>query len=873
MFLFLGLTVDQGKSIFSISKPGAYYLSYNLILKTNAKATFTGAVILERDELSGATLKSVGESNGESVELSGAGVLRLTVFNSISIGIQFNKTNNESADAAILQPGSTFTVALVTTAGAVPGFSFKLELGIRIEEGITKELGDWSTGMKGAFHISVGFLPSRSYVQAICDGVYMLSVNLVLKGISGGESVVRLMVNQFQVRDIQIVFDNTTLKTKTLNIHQIINLYKSDIVKITILSKKKELQVLQESTYSMVLVNKISQHTNGFHTRLRSNFSVSSINKQILISGWPTDFNEVTEFKSPSTFSQLVNNRDFSSPQRGIYLITANLKIQWGPASNTNLTISLYSQPSQFALIKKTVSRDGYSNLTDVSLTTTAELERTDPVSVAIENQNGHVLVLPGSSFSAVQLPIYYPGILARLTAAKAFSQTGWKTINGWKTDQIHGGYDFLSGVNSSSGKYRIPNDGLYIVSAVVIVEDLEEVEALITNSKDLRVENGIFTKVGNPTSTMTINVGGIMQLKKADEVFVAVNSPSDTDWSIKGNTGFSVAYIGQNSHAFRAQTQTTSKVLKIGWVTITNWQAKLHFGGSFTSSSGTYVTPVSGVYYSTAIVILGNADSTMTGSQYALAIMINGVQVTGLYAHMSGPKTVPNTRRYYPLFLSGSFNAKKGDVVTLAVYSSQDSDYNIFELSSWSLCLLTENNDASQTGFSTSKNLQQNFLSTLSNTWYSIDNWKIAANAIGSFYTPSSIHFDDGKSVTIQTTGFYFIAANIYIQREASPSVIKLALFIQGELQQNGITYENIRKWDSFTLHLSGVAFLMQGDVVKLMISSTAEFDGLMIFKDSAFTIVMLPIAERFPGASLISMVRRHFHLVSYTPFTFAIP
>ena len=846
--------MDERKSTFSINKPGAYYLSYNLILKTDAKEKFVGAVILEKDVLSGAVLKSIGDSNATTLELTGAGVIRLTAFNSISVGVHFNKTNSISSTASI-QPGSTFTVTLVTTAGAVPGFSFTLERDFIVEASRMKELSDWSTRMKGAFHISVGFLPARSYVQAICDGIYMFSVNLILKGTNGAASVFKLFVNQYVLREIEITFEGS--KIQMLNIQKVMNLYKSDIVKLSISARKNDIQILTESTYSMILVNKVSQHTTGFSTRLKSNFSVVTANKKETISGWPTDYNDVTEFKSPSTFSQLVNKKDFSAPNRGIYLITVNLRIKWESVAGTALNVSIYSQPALFTLVQRTISHHGHSNQTGISLSTAAELERTDAVSVTIELQQGKALVLPGSSFSAIQLPIYYPGMLSRLTSGHKFSTTGWTFITNWKTDQIEGGYDFLNSVNFVSGAYRIPNEGLYLVSANIIVTDSEVVEALVSINKDLNVENGIFTKVGNPATSMTINVEGVMQLKKSDQVYIAVNSPSDTDWSIKGNTGLSVAYIGKSSHAFRAQTTATTKVSKIGWTNITNWQTKLQVGSSFIMSSGKFITPVSGVYHLAANVILGNADSSLFGSQYGLAVLVNGVRSKGLNAHKSGPETTPSLRRYYPLCLSGSFRIKKGDVVTLAVYTSNDNDYNILELSSWSLLLLTENTDTSQIGFSMSKNVQQNFIGTESNTWSAIDNWKTVANAVGSFYTPSMIHFDDGKSVTIQMTGFYLISANIYIQSEKLPSVMKLALFIERELQQNGITYENNLKWKAFTMHFSGVAFLMQGDTIQLMISCSSKFDGLMILKDSGFSMVMLPIAERFPGFSLLSMVR----------------
>ena len=847
--------MGEARSAFLISTPGAYSIAYNLILKSTTKAAFTGGIVLDNDFATGITLKSLRERNDGREHVSAAAVLRLTVFNNITVALHINKAGNENATVEI-EPGSTFSLALVTTAGAVPAFSFRLQNPVMVTGKSEKHLSGWFAGVKGAFHVSVGFLPSRDYVQAICDGIYIFYLNLNLKGVVNGAAVVKLKINQFVLREVEVNFHNTT--SKNLNINQLMHLYKADIVKIAITSLNHDTEVLLESTFSMSLVNKVSQHTSGFSSRLRNNISISRTNSLVTVSGWPTDFNEVSEFKSPSLFSRLVNNnQDFSAPERGIYLITVNLALRWESVADTQLTATVYSQPSKFHLVKKTVRHTGTTNLTDVSLITTAELESVNPVSVTIQIQHGQVYLLPGSSYAIVQLPIFYPGMLERLTKAIGFSKTGWHAINNWKADEIRGGYDFLSGTNSSSGKYRVPYDGLYTASANIIVEDLGEVQAFITNSKELKFENGVFTKVGNPTSTMTLNFGGIMELKKNDEVYVMVNSPSDTDWSIKGNTGFSVAYVGQNSHAFRAYLSSVVQVVKSGWTNITTWQVPLQYGASFQPSTGQFVVPVSGVYYTTATVILGNADSEVSGAEYVSAILINSVQVTGLFAHMSGPGTAPKIRRFYPLFLSGSFKANKGDVVTLGVYSSNDISFTILEFSSWSTFLVTENDNAAQIGFSTTKNIEQNFIRTVSNEWYDLDNWVADSRTPGSFYTPSYINFDDGKSATIRITGFYSVSANIKVQGEPSPSIFKMALFIQDELQQNGISYENVRKWPSHTLHFSGTAFLREGETVKLKISSTASFNGLLIFRESGYSIVRLPIAELFPGASLISMVR----------------
>lgn len=820
-------------------------------------------MVIDNDPASGLVLKNIQRSNGATVHVTAAGVLRLTSFNNVSVIMNFNKSSTENGTVTI-QPGSTLTMALVTTAGVVPAFSFKLKHNVAIPENYVKSLSDWFTGMKGAFHVSVGFLPSRNYVQAICDGIYMLSINLILKGAPNGTSVIKVTVNQFVLQEVQIKFDNST--TRNWNIQQIMSLYKADIVKMSVTALKYDSEVLLDSTFSMTLVNKKSPHTSGFNAYLRSNFTINSIDNIVPISGWPNDFNGLTEFKSPEVFSQLVNDRqDFSAPQRGVYVITANLKLQWESVINAELTASIYSNPSKFHLAKKTIRYDGSRDIIFISLSTTAEIQNIDPLSVSIQIQYGTAYVLSGSSFSVVQLPIFYPGMLGRLIRANSFSKTGWHAISSWKTEEVKGGYDFLTSTNSTSGKYKVPIEGLYMVSANIIIEDLEEVQAFITNNEDLRFEDGIFTKVGNPTSTMTLNVGGIMQLKKNDLVYVMVNSPSDTDWSVKANTGFSIAYIGQQSHVFRAYVPSVIQVTKAEWTNISNWRVSLQHGSSFTSSSGTFLIPVSGVYHTTAIAILRNADSEITGSEYNLAILINGVPVTGLRAHMSGPDSVPRLRRFYPLFMSGSFKAHKGDVVTLGVHSSKDTSFDILEFSTWSLFLVAEDNNLAQIGFSTSKSVLQYFPKTVSDEWYEMDNWRSGTSNVGSFYTPSYINFDDGIGATIRMTGFYLISANIKVQGDPSPSLFKLALFIQDELQQNGISYENIRKWNSFTLHLVGVAFLVEGETVKLKIASTGKFDGLVIFKESGFSMVRLQIAERFPGASLISTVSKEIQSVRF--------
>ncbi|XP_065053803.1 uncharacterized protein LOC135682724 [Rhopilema esculentum] len=265
--------------------------------------------------------------------------------------------------------------------------------------------------------------------------------------------------------------------------------------------------------------------------------------------------------------------------------------------------------------------------------------------------------------------------------------------------------------------------------------------------------------------------------------------------------------------------------------------------------------------------IILQDADQVESSSKYKIAIRINGIPVSGLSASRV-PMITPPRRRYYPLFLSGSFKATKGDVISLATYSAVDSSYAILVSSSWSMFLVAEDGNSDQVGFAGPKKSTQNMFSTEASSWFDVNNWQPSSSNLGSFYTPSKINFDDSNMAIIKTTGFYLISANVEIQHSSeAPPVMKIALFIQNELQQNGITYENIRGWNSFSMHFNGVAFLIEGDTVSLKITSTSNFDGLVINQESGFSITRLPVAELFPAASLTALAKFKIPLATSLP------
>ena len=838
--------------------PGVYYISYSLHLKTTSQSNIIGGLVIDSDLKSGLALQSYGNANVASSSLAAAGFIRLTSFNNISVAL---KAIDGQSNAVELLPGSSFSVASITTAGMVPAFSFSLTQNLTFVNNNTGLVTGWSEDKKGEFHVSTGFVNSKNFVQVICDGIYLFSANIVIKGPLNSKAILTFTVNLATLHEIKLDFQNQT--TLSVNIHQIMSSYKADIVKISITSFDSKIEILKESSFSASLINKISQHTTGFASFLRFNFTIPGNNVHLPITGWPTDFNGVAEFKSPNLFAQLVNNKqDFNPPQRGIYLITTNLVVQCDVVTCTDVTVSIYSPASKFVLASRTITRIfGPNQSAYISVTSAADITSTSSFAVAVKSKTGKVFVMPGSSFAVCQLPIYYPGMLARLTKPISFSVIkNWQTVTGWKTSQIKGDYDFFGNMNETSGKYEIPLDGIYLLSANVIIVDMEQAEAFITVGKTFDLTKGFFTSTGNPQAVTTLNFGGLMNLKRGDQVYLTIKSDSDSDWSVKENSGFSVAYIGQSSHALLASVKDQILVRSTGWTKISSLQAEINNGGSFQTNSGQFVVPVSGIYHVMVNIILQDADQVESSSKYKIAIRINDIPVSGLSASRV-PTSVPPRRRYYPLFLSGSFKATKGDVISLATYSAVDSSYAILVSSSWSMFLVTEDGNSDQVGFAGPKKSNQNMFSTEASSWFDVNNWQPSSSNLGSFYTPSKINFDDSNKAIIKTTGFYLISANVEIQHSSeAPPVMKIALFIQNELQQNGITYENIRGWNSFSMHFNGAAFLIEGDTVSLKITSTSNFDGLVINKESGFSITRLPVAELFPAASLTAMVRMSY-------------
>eukprot|EP00794_Sanderia_malayensis_P003190 gene3190-3661_t len=848
--------LSDNKATFTINKPGIYYVSYNLRLSAISGAKYRAAVVIDNDVTNGQSMTCRAEASGESFDVSGNGFIKLTEFNKISIMLEVIHTGNITTTVTT---DSSISFSLITTAGVIPSFSFSMQTDVTVKPRLLTGLDNWSEEQSGEFHTSVGFVTGRPFIQVIFEGIYLVSANLILETKMQKASLrVQIKINDMILRQIHETLGNTTVKT--ININQVMYLKKADSISLQLKTEDNDIEVKRQSSWSASLINQISKHTIGFHSIMRSSAIVNTINSYHSIPNWPTAFDSKTEFKSPTVFTNLVNNnRDFNPSNRGIFIATANIILSCTSLIGKQVTISIYSQAASFSITSRIITgsnRVGCSNTktsVTVSLSSALDLLKIQSISVSVKTNVSSVTILPGSNFAVCQLMIFYPGMLGRLTATASYSTVGWQTLRGWKTNEIKGGYDFLSSLNATTGQYRVPIDGIYLVSTNIVVNDLSQVEALVSTGGKIDIANGMYIKIGNPTPVMTLNIAGIIELQRNDELSVMLNSPSDTDWSVKENSGFSIAYVGRNSHCFRAYLPVSIKVSSNGWIGTSNWHAQLVYGSAFTPASGKFKIPVSGVYYTTASLILENADSEVQNSYFQMAIKVNGEVVNSLKAHRSGPKRTPSRRRYYPLFISGSYRAARGDIVTLDVYSNYVTSYSILDNSGWSMLLVADDSNTDQVGFNVPRSGIKNFFAAYGGQWYTINSWQPYIQAKGAFYTSSKLNFDDGAQATIRSTGFYAISANIKLFCENSQSAFSLALFIEDELQQNGLMYENQREWTTFTMHFSGVAFLTEDQTVKLKISSAANFIGSAIKVDSGFSIVKLQLAEPFPGASVI--------------------
>ena len=181
------------------------------------------------------------------------------------------------------------------------------------------------------------------------------------------------------------------------------------------------------------------------------------------------------------------------------------------------------------------------------------------------------------------------------------------------------------------------------------------------------------------------MTVAGLRKLKKHDYLSVVVsrNGGAQSTFTVQSNSAGFSACILDTAVAFSSTKGGSQPVTKTGWTEVTGSSSystegyKGLFGHqAFNSRTGRFTAPSDGVYLVSAILRLDGANKGWFSA---------GVLTNGQKSWESG-MTVLNgdmADNYDDMTVCGLRQLKKGDVLSVWVYSQSDSSYTLCQLAS----------------------------------------------------------------------------------------------------------------------------------------------------------------------------------------------
>eukprot|EP00434_Breviolum_minutum_P026604 symbB.v1.2.023516.t1/scaffold2153.1/size87802/7 len=392
-----------------------------------------------------------------------------------------------------------------------------------------------------------------------------------------------------------------------------------------------------------------------------------------------------------------------------------------------------------------------------------ARLLHTDPVKKAGWHHARDFLAF--SSTGNTETP------LESFTAAKAsdasYTASGWYEITGWTTSPAPL-FQSSSSFDANTGRYTAAKSGVYQVNCNLRLNNARGwyFRVLVAIQGDLDVNNGLHSIQGYPTKDYyTLSAGGTMSLTAGQTVSCWVYSQDDTSWSVSKESGFSLAFIGDQVTAFHAQKIASTHIITspmIGFVVsttythqttagfhkTTNWVWKSHLDNlGVDIVRGEFTAPQNGFYHVSYLQRLDSA--TAGGSYFRVLVAVNDdTDVQNGMMSIQGSQTAP----YCTLIVSSDVYLNAGEKLSPYVQSHGDSDFYVYSESGFSVHQIH-----TSAAFHAEKSGSQHVSAS---GWVSASSWRTTVEP-GLFDLGN--HFDETTGVfTADADGYYFFSANV---------------------------------------------------------------------------------------------------------------
>lgn len=834
----LGLEFDSEKSTVVVRKAGIYYVSAHILLADSINKDISIAVIVNNDVDKGLALYGTAKAH-YSTDIDIFGFVQLSAGDKITV-------YGYSANSYKIRRNSALSFRFHDYSSSAPGFLFSLENTIKLEESDQKTtLGGWVVKDQGQFSSSSTFREKDSKFQIAVDGIYMISANILISLLEKSGDI-RLNI---YIDDTVAVSSHRYLKnisTLTMNVNDMIRIPSNSLVSIELVTTSSRVNVFDTSTYSIQLITPAGVSNNGFHANLDTKYNKSS--DFMKLSPWQPDANKTTDYLSfPS--SAIVDGKYFNVDNTGFYYVSTHLQltVEIDYRNDSVLTVALFNNAGSIFMETSietavqtppngndTISVQSYSvNLGGMFLMTP-----TKALCVAIKGDMKSITIHSSSSFSVAEIQSSYPGTLSIMSQSIAVNSGEKISISNWKTSGIPGLYDFTKSMNMINGVYTATQTGVYLLTANIIVEDvdMDGIKAFI--SADMtQLNNAFIFSDANPVLKMSMSLGGFVSLQEGQTQLLFLEAKKDEDWRIL-RASLSASFVGVNPNYFQSKLSTDMLVTNAEKFKIAQWN---EISPAKILIEGEYKVPFDGVYFTIATVVLDGAHKTSPQAFYKLYIAVDDVEIKGLYskretANSEGLSNAP----VYTLFLSGCFYAKEGQLVSVHLEMGVKDSFTISDASRWGVVYRPPSNLNS--GALATLSSDTTFLSS-SSDWQNVGSWKYSRSLTdGKFEEVKTLDFEDTLHVFVSQEGMYIISGNVEVQFSGLDStLLKIAVVVNGDDGvDNGMTQWHKSRYSKETIHVCGTMFLRPADKVSFRFS-TNDFPNVRILLPSGFSFLRI--------------------------------
>jgi len=344
-----------------------------------------------------------------------------------------------------------------------------------------------------------------------------------------------------------------------------------------------------------------------------------------------------------------------------------------------------------------------------------------------------------------------------------------------------------------------------------------------ISGSKDYN--NGLHTIEGNGGSTnyRSMMVAGTIMIKQGQYASASVFSSNDNSYRIHSESGFSCHKFSTN-YGFHAD-KNGNQGFGRGWREIKGYRTGgalglYNVGGGFSTSTGRYTAPVSGIYFCGAVV---RVDGLANNGYMRLNLNLNGgADVNNGFHAIRGNKGSTN---YGSINVAGTIKLNKGQYVSLYGYASNDNGWTVQSESGWGCHQMGTN-----IGFHADASADQVF----GKGWKQLTKWRTSGNnelyAVGGGMTASQY--------TAPEAGYYACATQVRLD-SANNVYFRVVIAINGQADiHNGLHVIEGNQGDTNyrTMRLAGTIYLKKGERTSVHVFS-ANDNSYRVQSESGFS------------------------------------